>query len=65
VAAFLDEQIAFDDIPRIIEDVITATPTAVLASIKEVLICDSEARGLASDMVRQRSRSASPIRAIS
>ena len=28
VAAFLEEQIAFDDIPRVVEDVITATPTA-------------------------------------
>ncbi|MGC2247663.1 MAG: 1-deoxy-D-xylulose-5-phosphate reductoisomerase [Terriglobales bacterium] len=65
VAAFFVEQIAFDDIPRVIEDVITATPMAVLASIKEVLVCDSEARRLASDMVRQRSRAASPIRAIS
>src|SRR6202789_1793355 len=63
-AGFLDEQIGFDDIPRIFEDVITTAPTAVLASIKEVLVCDSEARRLASDMVRQRSRSASPIRAI-
>ncbi len=65
VAAFLDERIAFDDIPRIIEDVITATPIANLESIKEVLDSDSEARRLASDMVKQRSRSASPIRAIS
>jgi len=64
VAAFLDEQIAFDDIPRIIEDVITATPTAHFASINEVLSADSEARRLASDLVRQR-RLASPIRAIS
>src|SRR5580704_4547119 len=65
VAAFLDEKIGFDDIPRIIKDVLTATPTAVLASIKEVLVCDSEARRLASDMVKQRSGSVSPIRAIS
>jgi 1-deoxy-D-xylulose-5-phosphate reductoisomerase len=65
VAAFLDEQIAFDEIPRIIEDVLTATPAANLASIKEVLASDSGARRLASEMVKQRSRSASPIRAIS
>jgi len=65
VAAFLDEQIAFDDIPRIIEDVLTATPAANLASIKEVLTSDSNARRLASEVVKQRSRSASPIRAIS
>ncbi|HTR25649.1 MAG TPA: 1-deoxy-D-xylulose-5-phosphate reductoisomerase [Terriglobales bacterium] len=64
VAAFLDEQIAFEDIPRVIEDVLTATPAAHFASIKEVLASDSEARRLAADLVRQR-RAASPIRAIS
>jgi len=64
VAAFLDEQIAFDDIPRIIEDVMTATPTRNLESIQEVLASDTEARRLASEIVRQRSRSRSPIRAI-
>ena len=65
VAAFLDELIGFEDIPRVIEAVITATPAAVLASIKEVLVCDAEARRLASDIVQRRSRSVSPIRAIS
>jgi 1-deoxy-D-xylulose-5-phosphate reductoisomerase len=65
VAAFLEEQIGFEDIPRIIEDVITATPTASLASIKEVLLADAEARRLANDKVKQRSGQASPIRAIS
>ncbi|MFZ3264832.1 MAG: 1-deoxy-D-xylulose-5-phosphate reductoisomerase [Terriglobales bacterium] len=65
VAAFLDEQIAFDDIPRIVEDVITATPIAHWESIQEVLASDAEARRLASEIVKQRSRTASPIRAIS
>ncbi len=65
VAAFLDERIGFDDIPRIIEDVLTATPPADLESIKEVLDSDTEARRLASEIVRQRRRSGSPIRAIS
>jgi 1-deoxy-D-xylulose-5-phosphate reductoisomerase len=41
VAAFLDEQIGFDDIPRIIEDVLTATPAADLESIKAVLNSDT------------------------
>src|SRR5271169_1262832 len=53
VAGFLEEQIGFEDIPRIIEDVITATPAAHLASIKEVLVCDAEARRLASDVVKR------------
>jgi 1-deoxy-D-xylulose-5-phosphate reductoisomerase len=65
VAAFLEEKIAFDDIPRIIEGVITATPTANLESIQEVLAFDAEARRLASEIVKQRSRTVSPIRAIS
>jgi 1-deoxy-D-xylulose-5-phosphate reductoisomerase len=65
VAAFLNEEISFDDIPRIVEEAITATPEADLASIKQVLICDSEARRLAGDLVKQRNRPASPIRAIS
>ena len=64
VAAFLEEQIAFDDIPQIIEDVMAATPTAILESIQEVLASDTEARRMASEIVRQRSRSRSPIRAI-
>jgi len=64
VAAFLDEQIAFDDIPRIIEDVLSATPAAHLESIQEVLASDSEARLLAREMVKRRHRAASPIRAI-
>jgi len=65
VAAFLEEQIGFDDIPHIIEEVMTATPTVNLESIQGVLASDTEARRLASEIVKMRSRSASPIRAIS
>jgi 1-deoxy-D-xylulose-5-phosphate reductoisomerase len=65
VAAFLDEQIAFDDIPRIIEDVMSATPGGDLESIREVLNLDTEARQLASEKVKSRNRKVSPIRAIS
>jgi 1-deoxy-D-xylulose-5-phosphate reductoisomerase len=57
VAAFLDEKIAFDDIPRIIEDVMIATPERHLESIKAVLTVDSEARELAREKVTSRSRS--------
>jgi 1-deoxy-D-xylulose-5-phosphate reductoisomerase len=64
VAAFLGEQIGFEDIPRIIADVMTATPAGRLESIKKVLQLDGEARQLAGEMVHQRSRSASPVRAI-
>ncbi len=64
VAAFLDEKIAFADIPRIIEDVMAATPRGHLESIKAVLNLDTEARQLACEIVQERSRRDSPIRAI-
>jgi 1-deoxy-D-xylulose-5-phosphate reductoisomerase len=64
VAAFLAERIGFEDIPQIITDVMAATPTGKLESIKKVLHLDGEARALAGEMVNQRSRSASPVRAI-
>src|SRR5271167_3270433 len=65
VAAFLDEQIGFEDIPRIIEETMSATPVGHLESIHRVLALDTEARLLASEIVRKRSRKLSPIRAIS
>lgn len=64
VAAFLEERIGFDEIPQIVEDVMSATPVGSLESINKVLVLDAEARQLANDMVRQRSRSVSPVRAI-
>jgi 1-deoxy-D-xylulose-5-phosphate reductoisomerase len=64
VAAFLEERIGFDEIPKIVEDVMTATPVGRLESIHTVLTLDAEARQLAENMVKQRSRSASPVRAI-
>jgi 1-deoxy-D-xylulose-5-phosphate reductoisomerase len=64
VAAFLEEQIAFEDIPRIIADVMVATPAMKLESIKKVLQLDGEARHLAGEIVNQCSRSAPPMRAI-
>jgi len=65
VAAFLDEKIPFDDIPRIIEDVMAATPARSLESIQAVLASDTEARRVASEMVKKLSQTGSPIRAIS
>jgi 1-deoxy-D-xylulose-5-phosphate reductoisomerase len=65
VAAFLERRIGFDDIPRIIEQVMTATPAAHLESIHKVLVLDTEARLLASEMVEQCRQKGSPIRAIS
>jgi len=65
VAAFLDEQIGFEDIPRIIEETMAATPAGHLESIQKVLTLDTEARLLARDMVKPRRRKRSPIGAIS
>jgi len=64
VAAFLEERIGFEDIPRIIEEVMAATPTGRLESIHTVLDLDAEARVMAQDIVKHRSRLASPLRAI-
>ena len=65
VAAFLGEQIGFEDIPRIIEEVMTATPAGNLESIQQVLALDADARRSAGELAKKRSRAKSPIRAIS
>jgi len=65
VAAFLEEHIRFDEIPRIIEEVMAATPAGHLESIQRVLSLDTEARLLAREIVHQCRRKGSPIRAIS
>src|SRR6267154_1008030 len=65
VAAFLEEQIGLEDIPRIIEEVLAATPAVHLESIQRVLSLDTEARLLAREIVHQGRRKGSPIRAIS
>jgi 1-deoxy-D-xylulose-5-phosphate reductoisomerase len=64
VAAFLDEQIGFEDIPRIIADVMAATPAGKLESIRQVLDLDGEARHMAGQLVKQKGHSAPPVRAI-
>jgi 1-deoxy-D-xylulose-5-phosphate reductoisomerase len=65
VAAFLEEQIGFEDIPRIIEETMAATSAIHLESIQSVLKLDAEARLLASEITRQHTRKGSPVRAIS
>jgi 1-deoxy-D-xylulose-5-phosphate reductoisomerase len=64
VAAFLEERIGFEEIPQIVEEVLAATSAGNLESIRQVLALDAEARQLAEEMVRQRNRSPSPVRAI-
>jgi 1-deoxy-D-xylulose-5-phosphate reductoisomerase len=59
VAAFLNESIRFDEIPRIVRDVLGETSTRRPESIKEVLTMDAEARQLARERVeRFKSRKA-------
>jgi len=65
VAAFLEEQIGFEEIPRIIEETMAATPARHLESIQKVLTSDADARLLAREMVKKRHQKQSPIRAIS
>jgi 1-deoxy-D-xylulose-5-phosphate reductoisomerase len=65
VTAFLEERIGFEEIPQIIEEVMIATPAGHLESIQKVLTLDTEARLFAREMVKQRRRKGSPIRAIS
>ena len=51
VAAFLEGSIAFDEIPRIIEDAVSASNSGKLGSIQEVLQADAEARRYAQERV--------------
>jgi 1-deoxy-D-xylulose-5-phosphate reductoisomerase len=59
VAAFLDGCIRFDQIPTVIEEVLSATKTGKLESIKEVLGADAEARCVAGEQVERLSRNRS------
>src|SRR5579862_2733831 len=60
VAAFLDGSIRFDQIPRVIQDVLSETPSRRLESIKEILLTDAEARRIAQERVLALNRSNSP-----
>jgi 1-deoxy-D-xylulose-5-phosphate reductoisomerase len=56
VAAFLDHHIRFDEIPRIIEEALSATPAGKLESITKVLEADANARRVAHQRVEQLGR---------
>jgi 1-deoxy-D-xylulose-5-phosphate reductoisomerase len=58
VAAFLVGSIGFDDIPRVIEQVLAETKSTGLESIKDVLGADAEARILAQEKTEKLGRSA-------
>jgi len=51
VASFLEGEIKFDQIPRVIEDVLAETKSGALESIQAVLAADAEARRLARERV--------------
>jgi 1-deoxy-D-xylulose-5-phosphate reductoisomerase len=61
VASFLESEIRFDEIPRVIEDVLSATKTGKMESIKQVLETDLEARRAARERIKQSHRGISPV----
>jgi 1-deoxy-D-xylulose-5-phosphate reductoisomerase len=64
VAAFLAGSIGFNDIPRIIEDAVSASNSAKLESIHEVLQADAEARRYAHERVLRLGRNTAQPRNI-
>jgi len=65
VAAFLEGSIGFDEIPRVIRDVLKETAPRHPESIKEVLMMDAQTRQLARDRVQQlKSRKAGTRRPV-
>jgi 1-deoxy-D-xylulose-5-phosphate reductoisomerase len=61
VAAFLEGQIRFDEIPRVIEEVLSATKTGKMESINQVLETDLEARRAARERIERLHRGNSPV----
>ena len=59
VAAFLDHQISFLAIPRLIEEVLAALPVSAIATLEDVLVADAAARAAAQEWM-QRAASLSP-----
>jgi 1-deoxy-D-xylulose-5-phosphate reductoisomerase len=51
VAAFLEGRIGFNDIPRIIEDAVSASDSGKLASIAQVLEADADARRYSQERI--------------
>jgi 1-deoxy-D-xylulose-5-phosphate reductoisomerase len=65
VAAFLEGSIRFADIPRIIEDTVSASNCGQLESIREVLEADTEARRYAQELVLGINKKTGHLRPIS
>ena len=53
VAAFLDKQISFLAIPRVIEAVLNALPVKAVECLEDVLGADAQARGAAQQQIRK------------
>ena len=53
VAAFLDKQISFLAIPRVIEAVLNALPVDAVECLEDVLGADAQARGAAQQQIRK------------
>ena len=56
VAAFLDKQISFLSIPRVIEAVLDALPVSTVGCLDDVLGADAEARRAAQQQIQKSSR---------
>jgi 1-deoxy-D-xylulose-5-phosphate reductoisomerase len=56
VSAFLEGSIRFQEIPTVIEEVVSETPAGKLESIKEVLVVDQKSRASARDKIAARGR---------
>jgi len=54
VESFLNNEIAFNDIPRINEQVLTSMPAVNADSIEQLLAIDQEARALSSQFIKER-----------
>jgi 1-deoxy-D-xylulose-5-phosphate reductoisomerase len=53
VAAFLEGQIAFSEIPKVVADVLKETPPTPMESIAQVLAVDAEARKIANGLTHR------------
>ncbi len=60
VAAFLEGGIRFDQIPRIIEEVLSTTSSEPLSSIEKVLVADADARRAANERIADIQTKARP-----
>jgi 1-deoxy-D-xylulose-5-phosphate reductoisomerase len=65
VAGFLEGSITFDEIPRIIEDAVSASNCGILESIAKVLEADAEARRYAQERVLEMNKKTPRPRATS